>query len=49
MAVSESEPPAGRVGQHCLRLAECRHTRRVAGIGSLGHPRFVGIAEWRGG
>jgi uncharacterized protein (DUF2252 family) len=26
-----------------------RHTRRIAGMGSLGRPRFVGIAEWRGG
>jgi len=26
-----------------------RIVRRVAGIGSLGHPRFVAIADWRGG
>jgi uncharacterized protein (DUF2252 family) len=26
-----------------------RYTRRVAGLGSLGRPRFVGIADWRGG
>jgi uncharacterized protein (DUF2252 family) len=26
-----------------------RFTRRVAGLGSLGRPRFVGLAEWRGG
>jgi hypothetical protein len=26
-----------------------RFTRRVAGLGSLGRPRFVGIAEWSGG
>jgi uncharacterized protein (DUF2252 family) len=26
-----------------------RLTRRIAGMGSLGRPRFVGIAEWRGG
>src|SRR5206468_4949515 len=26
-----------------------RFARRVAGLGSLGRPRFVGIAEWPGG
>ncbi len=26
-----------------------RFTRRVAGLGSLGRPRFVGIAAWNGG
>ncbi|HEY6475817.1 MAG TPA: DUF2252 family protein, partial [Polyangia bacterium] len=26
-----------------------RYARRVAGLGSLGRPRFVGIADWRGG
>jgi hypothetical protein len=26
-----------------------RIARRVAGVGSLGRPRFVGIAEWGGG
>jgi uncharacterized protein (DUF2252 family) len=26
-----------------------RYCRRVAGLGSLGRPRFVGIADWRGG
>jgi hypothetical protein len=26
-----------------------RYTRRVAGLGSLGRPRFVGLADWRGG
>jgi hypothetical protein len=26
-----------------------RYTRRVAGLGSLGRPRFVGITDWRGG
>jgi hypothetical protein len=26
-----------------------RVVRRVAGVGSLGHPRFVAVAEWRGG
>lgn len=31
------------------RNLQVRHTRRVAGMGCLGRPRFVGIAEWRGG
>jgi uncharacterized protein (DUF2252 family) len=31
------------------RALPVRHTRRVAGMGSLGRPRFVGIAEWCGG
>jgi len=26
-----------------------RFTRRVAGLGSLGRPRFVGLADWSGG
>jgi hypothetical protein len=26
-----------------------RLARRVAGLGSLGHPRFVAIADWKGG
>jgi hypothetical protein len=26
-----------------------RFTRRVAGLGSLGRPRFVGLADWHGG
>lgn len=25
-----------------------RIRRRIAGVGSLGHPRFVGVAEWQG-
>jgi hypothetical protein len=31
------------------RAFPVRHTRRIAGMGSLGRPRFVGIAEWCGG
>jgi hypothetical protein len=27
----------------------CRIARRVAGVGSLGRPRFVAIADWNGG
>jgi uncharacterized protein (DUF2252 family) len=26
-----------------------RVVRRVAGVGSLGHPRYVAVADWRGG
>jgi Uncharacterized protein conserved in bacteria (DUF2252) len=26
-----------------------RVVRRIAGVGSLGHPRFVAISDWRGG
>lgn len=28
---------------------ELRFARRIAGLGSLGRPRFVAIADWRGG
>jgi hypothetical protein len=28
---------------------EYRVVRRIAGIGSLGHPRYVAVADWRGG
>ncbi len=31
------------------RGLKIRFSRRVAGLGSLGRPRFVGIAQWRGG
>ena len=31
------------------RGARARFRRRRAGVGSLGHPRFVAIAEWLGG
>lgn len=31
------------------RTLTCRVHRRVAGVGSLGRPRFVAIAEWTGG
>jgi uncharacterized protein (DUF2252 family) len=27
----------------------CRIVRRIAGVGSLGHPRYVAIADWKGG
>lgn len=28
---------------------DCRIARRAAGLGSLGRPRFVALADWRGG
>src|SRR5258708_15450302 len=31
------------------RQISYRVVRRVAGVGSLGRPRFVALAEWRGG
>src|SRR5580704_3471521 len=31
------------------RALDVRYARRVAGLGSLGRPRFVGIASWQGG
>jgi uncharacterized protein (DUF2252 family) len=31
------------------RGLQIRYARRVAGLGSLGRPRFVGIADWNGG
>ena len=31
------------------REMPCRIARRVAGLGSLGHQRFVALAEWHGG
>jgi hypothetical protein len=30
------------------RRLDCRVVRRTAGVGSLGRPRFVALAEWRG-
>jgi uncharacterized protein (DUF2252 family) len=39
-ALSEAMPKGTRA---------LRHTRRIAGMGSLGRPRFVGIGEWCGG
>jgi hypothetical protein len=31
------------------RRVPCRFLRRVAGVGSLGRPRFVALGEWHGG
>jgi len=31
------------------RDLECRVVKRVAGVGSLGHPRYVAVAYWEGG
>jgi hypothetical protein len=52
----EALPPAsGTPPQSVLKAAlpdpklPCRILRRVAGVGSLGRPRFVAIADWNGG
>jgi hypothetical protein len=36
---------------HLLPVADLpyRTVRRIAGVGSLGHPRYVAVADWRGG
>ena len=43
-AAAMPSPRAMPAGDSPIRFA-----RRVAGMGSLGRPRFVGIADWRGG
>ncbi len=40
---------AAIAGAMPARDLSIRYARRVAGLGSLGRPRFVGIADWRGG
>jgi hypothetical protein len=48
-------PASGQIPHHALRLLlpkpglPYRVVRRVAGVGSLGRPRFVALAEWGGG
>ena len=46
-------PPGQRAGRHRTRAAPplppYRVARRRAGLGSLGHMRFVGLADWGGG
>ena len=49
-----SQPPPGRyrkiIQSAMPEGAEImKYTRRTAGTGSLGRPRWVGIADWRGG
>ncbi len=46
--VDRTAAAAIRAGMPATGL-EIRFTRRVAGLGSLGRPRFVGIAAWNGG
>lgn len=49
----EEEPPAGALKAIARMMPEgglhWRVTHRVAGLGSLGRPRYVAVAEWRGG
>jgi hypothetical protein len=47
------KPPPGRYAQAITRAMPdkglaIRYFRRTAGAGSLGRPRFVGVAPWRG-
>ena len=45
-------PPQAREGIKSLLpdpALSCRFARRTAGLGSLGRPRFVALAEWAGG
>jgi hypothetical protein len=47
-------PPPERYAQALARAMPdkglpIRYSRRTAGAGSLGRPRFVGVAQWRGG
>jgi hypothetical protein len=50
-AAGDADPDAVRVLEDALpeRGLAPRVCRRVAGMGSLGRPRFVAVAEWRGG
>jgi uncharacterized protein (DUF2252 family) len=50
-AAGDIDPTAAAAIDEAMpaRALPTRHTRRTAGIGSLGRPRFVGIAEWCGG
>jgi hypothetical protein len=49
----KEDPPAGAVKAIARMMPErgldWRVKHRVAGLGSLGHERYVAIAEWRGG
>ncbi len=50
-SVGEVDPAAVKVIDEAMpaRGLAVRHTHRTAGMGCLGRPRFVGIAEWGGG
>jgi hypothetical protein len=45
----DPEAAAAIAGAMPARGLAIRYARRVAGVGSLGRPRFVGIADWHGG
>jgi uncharacterized protein (DUF2252 family) len=49
--ISDADPSAVAAIADAMpaRALPVRHARRVAGMGSLGRPRFVGIADWCGG
>lgn len=50
--IEENIPESARVAiEHVLPVLETGYTlkRRVAGLGSLGHPRYVALSSWAGG
>ena len=52
LAVNEGVPESALVAiEHVLPVVELGYTlkRRRAGLGSLGHPRFVALSRWAGG
>jgi len=53
LAKSTSRPPKGYVTVLASAMPEpgiyVRYGARTAGLGSLGRPRWLGIAQWRGG
>jgi hypothetical protein len=52
LPAAENVPESARVAmEHLLPAAGTRHEikRRTAGLGSLGHPRFVTLTAWAGG
>jgi hypothetical protein len=51
-ALPVSRSPVPEPAEKALRNmlpSEVTFRRRIAGVGSLGHPRYIGIAEWSGG
>jgi hypothetical protein len=52
LKAAKTPPPARYVQALSRAMPEkglaIRYFRRVAGVGSLGRPRFVGLADWRG-
>jgi Uncharacterized protein conserved in bacteria (DUF2252) len=52
LPVRKNPPKGARKALEALLPAaglEYRVVRRTAGVGSLGHPRYVAVAEWHGG